>query len=489
MCAINGVPGPDLTAPFTYCELGCGVGETTTLLAASHPQAQFFGIDLSPTHIDKASTLAGTSGLDNIQFIAADVATLDVDTLPDFDFVTLHGLYAWVPPPVQLAIRDFLSRKLRPGGITYVSYNAMPGWAAAGPLRRYFTARAEEIGGDLLNNVRQIVAELAELREQGAPFFRDNPATAAILKHLQSADARYLVHEYLGADWDPAYFIDVHDDMQAAGLVFVAQASIIESLLPHSVAPAFVEHLQRQPDIRTRENLRDFIQNRFFRRDVYRKPDSPEPPPPDGRLFDRAAIGLIADPVQIPKTIRITDAPSITLGGEWFERVKQRLGYRVLTFDELRDDPLLGHLDRDRLRENITLMAAGGFCVPCATRETEPPRGPIERIHVVPRLNEVLLQRHNWGDAPLVLASPVLGNGLVLNGLETVLLASLHFDRPLSWVWSRLQETGITIQPETKADTVTDAEGGVQALETAMQQFQRYKLPKLAYLGIVRAAD
>ena len=487
VCALNGVAGPDLTAPFTYCELGCGIGETTALLAASYPQARFVGIDLSPTHIEKAVALAKAGALENVEFIAADVATIDLDTLPGFDFVTLHGLYAWVPPQVQRAIREFLSRKLRPGGVTYVSYNAMPGWAAVGPLRRYFTTRARALEGDLLGRVQQIVAELMTLREQGAPFFRDNPATAAILEHLQSADPRYLVHEYLGADWDPAYFTDVHDDMQASGLQFVALASIIDNLVEHSIAPSFTERLRQQPDTRAREDLRDFIQNRFFRRDIYRQPEHQDTARTDDAGFDATPIGLIADPVQIPDTITITDAPSITLKGEWFERIKQRLGYRVLTFDELCDDPMLGNADRDQLREIVKLMAAGGFCVPCVTRETEPPRGPIERIRVVPRLNEVLLEQHDWGDLPLVLASPVLGNGLVLNALETILLASLHFDRPLSSVWSQLREKDIELRSEKTAGTIDDDTEAIQALEDAMQQFQRYKLPKLAYLGIVAA--
>ena len=82
----------------------------------------------------------------------------------------------------------------------------------------------------------------------------------------------------------------------------------------------------------------------------------------------------------------------------------------------------------------------------------------------------------------------MLGNGLVLNALETILLASLHFDRPLSWVWSQLREKDIELRSEKTADTIDNDAEAIRALEDAMQQFQRYKLPKLAYLGIVEAA-
>ena len=39
ICALNGVRGPNLSAPFNYCELRCGAGETTNVLAAANPAA------------------------------------------------------------------------------------------------------------------------------------------------------------------------------------------------------------------------------------------------------------------------------------------------------------------------------------------------------------------------------------------------------------------------------------------------------------------
>jgi hypothetical protein len=43
--------------------------------------------------------------------------------LPDFDFVVLHGIYSWVSEDLRRDIIDFLERKLRPGGLCFVSYN------------------------------------------------------------------------------------------------------------------------------------------------------------------------------------------------------------------------------------------------------------------------------------------------------------------------------------------------------------------------------
>ena len=43
---------------------------------------------------------------------------------------------SWVGPPKRKALIDFAAAKLKPGGLLYVSYNALPGWAAVEPLRQ-----------------------------------------------------------------------------------------------------------------------------------------------------------------------------------------------------------------------------------------------------------------------------------------------------------------------------------------------------------------
>jgi len=485
LCALNGVIPPTQSERFHYCELGCGDGATTLSLAACYPLGRFWGIDLNPSHIAKAESLAHEAGLDNVTFIAADVATYDRSLLPNFDYITMHGLYAWVPLGVQAAIRDFVSTKLRPGGLVYLSYNAMPGWGSVSPLREYFVGRAAVLQGDPVSVARQVVSELVALKQQQAPFFRENPVAADIVTRLADADPRYVVHEYLGGSWFPRYFTEIHDDFTAIGLRFVAEAGVIESLLPHSVAPAFVEKLEQATDIRERESLRDFIQNRFFRRDVYRRPREADSEQTSVRPLHDTLFGLIADPRQIPNTMHLPDAPSVSLQGPWFERVKRLIGYRVLTLDELLADPELARVNPGQLIESLQLLSASGFCVPCATREIEPPRGPSEHIAVVPRLNAALLARHDWTEPSLTLASPVLGSGITLNALEAALLNSLHLRESLDWLVEQLAQHGIVVRGADDGQVISDQRAARQALQQAMQQFQRYKLPKLAYLGIV----
>src|SRR5215469_10842819 len=50
----------------TYCELGCGYGLTTLVLAAANPQMSFVGVDFNPIHIVAARALSEAARLSNI---------------------------------------------------------------------------------------------------------------------------------------------------------------------------------------------------------------------------------------------------------------------------------------------------------------------------------------------------------------------------------------------------------------------------------------
>jgi len=482
------VASPPLERKFSYCEIGCGCGETAALLAASNPSGQFYGIDLSPSHIEQARALASAGGLSNLQLIAADITHLDRGSLPDFDFITLHGLYSWVPDSVQAAIREFLATKLKRGGVAYVSYNAMPGWGSAGPLRRFFVDQARRMGGDLLDRSRGVVEQLQHLRDQGAPFFRENPTAAAIVSRLSSADPRYVAHEYLGPSWQPRYFADVCDEMAAHGLRFVGEGGIIENLLEHSVMPELANTVRAETDRRNRETLRDFIQNRFFRRDIYVRPDPNAPETPAEELLQDTLFGLIAAPIQIPDTVNLVDAPALHFAGPWFDRIKTLLGYKVHTLAEILADPVLQACPETDLVEGVKLLTAGGFCAPFSTREVVPPRQPSETVKVVPSLNRVRLKSWDWSAPSFTLASPVMGSGVSLNGLEAALLDAVQRPDPTTWVWSELGRRGIELRSREEKTPVKDQAQGKLALQQALDQFLRHKLPKLAYLGVVEAA-
>jgi SAM-dependent methyltransferase len=100
-----------------------------------------------PGHIVTANELGEAAQLPNVQHLEKSFAQLaagEVD-LPPLDFITMHGVYSWITPENRRHIVDFMARYLKPGGIVYVSYNAMPGWSAATPLQRLVLEHARAV--------------------------------------------------------------------------------------------------------------------------------------------------------------------------------------------------------------------------------------------------------------------------------------------------------------------------------------------------------
>ena len=125
--ALKSVQTPNTAQSFNYCELACGRGYSANLLAATYPQAQFYANDFNPSHIIEANALAESAGTRNVHFFDDSFEEFIDRDLPNFDFIVLHGIYSWISPKNRQAIVNFIRKKLKVGGLVYISYNALPG--------------------------------------------------------------------------------------------------------------------------------------------------------------------------------------------------------------------------------------------------------------------------------------------------------------------------------------------------------------------------
>lgn len=269
IAAINGYAAPRPDAPFAWCELGCGKGLTALLLAALHPHGEFHACDLNPAQVAYAQGLRAQAGVRNLELHTASIAQLSQRDLPRFDYITLHGVYSWVPEEVRAQIVAFAGARLKPGGLLMVSYNALPGWAHAQPIRQMMQAYAAEAPGDSLDKARAAFGYVRLLAEQGAAYFRTLPAAAEHLKEIAQRDIRYVAHEYLTPHGDPFYFSQVEAKMRAAGLVFAGSMAPAHNY-PELMVPAqFRALLAAAPSRALLETHRDFIVNTSSRADLY----------------------------------------------------------------------------------------------------------------------------------------------------------------------------------------------------------------------------
>ncbi|GAB4227614.1 MAG: class I SAM-dependent methyltransferase [Elainellaceae cyanobacterium] len=100
--------------PAKILDLGCGTGSTTLMLKQAFPQAQVWGLDLSPYMLVLADFKAQQAGL-KIHWLHGLAETTGLNSA-NFDLVTCAFLFHETPPDVAELILQEAFRLLKPGG-------------------------------------------------------------------------------------------------------------------------------------------------------------------------------------------------------------------------------------------------------------------------------------------------------------------------------------------------------------------------------------
>jgi SAM-dependent methyltransferase len=269
VAVVAGVEPPPRKSGFAWCELGCGQGVTANMLAATHPQGAFHAIDGMPVHIDHARRLAAAAAIPNITFHCVDfAAALDLE-LPSFDYIVAHGVYSWVNGTSQRALRRFFDRRLKPGGLVYVSYNAMPGWARDLPFQHLARALARGSSGDNTGRFSAAIGIIRRLVAAEVPALVPSFIVNELEQRPEDYPPAYLVHEFMPDAFHPLYVTEVRAAMRTIGLAPVGSATLIENLDPLVLRESAREMLGTIADRDLRELVHDFCLDQRFRCDVF----------------------------------------------------------------------------------------------------------------------------------------------------------------------------------------------------------------------------
>ncbi|MGE0237562.1 MAG: methyltransferase domain-containing protein [Parvibaculaceae bacterium] len=255
----------------TFCELGCGQGVTLNVLAAGNEAGRYVGVDYNPAHIGNARLLAENAGLKNVEFIEASFADLKQRDLPDFDFVVLHGIYSWVTEKLRQDIVDFLDRKLKPGGLCFVSYNCTIGRGADLAFRELLQTSLRREAEPSPAGVARALGLASDFAGKGARYFSGNAATLDRLKDAQKRSATYVFHEFFNPVWTPFFFHEVAADMARAQLSFVGETNIAWNNPDLSIPSTLRGAFERHSSVAEQELLKGIWTNQAFRRDIYVK--------------------------------------------------------------------------------------------------------------------------------------------------------------------------------------------------------------------------
>lgn len=245
-------------------ELGCGQGFTLLALAQLYPSSEFYGIDLSPSHIDNAQTVALDAGLKNVRFERRDLSDVSLSTDGLFDYVLVHGVYSWVAQPTRSKILEIAARQLSSDGIAYISYNALPGWGYLSVIREmllYHTASIADHPAKLEHSKRliRILREIPTCEPWLSKWL------SVVGRMLEQADADYFIHDHLAETNVPFFFHEFIASASSAGLKYLAESRVAH-MFPLDLGPRLAEEIGRMTvSPIAAEQYMDFARNTSFR--------------------------------------------------------------------------------------------------------------------------------------------------------------------------------------------------------------------------------
>jgi SAM-dependent methyltransferase len=414
---------PPRRAGMRYLELGFGQGVSVNVHAAA-VAGEFWGADFNPVHTANARTLAQSAGSGARFFDDSFADLLARPDLPVFDYIVLHGVWSWVSDDNRRAIVEIIRRHLKVGGAVYMSYNTLPGWATAMPLRHMMTLHAERAGSDAQGVVGRIDDSLAfgaKLAEVGARYFAANPTAKTRLDSIAGQNRNYVAHEYFNRDWAPMYFSDAHDWLSEAKLSYACAAPPLEQMDGFNLTPPQQEVMRGLTDTVLRETVRDYLLNQQFRRDVHTRGAR--------RLAGLERQEILAE-LRVTLTTPAADCMAevdaglgkVGLKPEIYEPVIKALdddGGTPKRIGDLSKRKELAGLPPATLFEALAVLVGSG--------RAHPAQSEADIQAAAPRcagLNKAILDRARFGGDTSVLASPVTGGGVQVGRFEQLFLAS-----------------------------------------------------------------
>jgi SAM-dependent methyltransferase len=461
----QGLVPPDVSAPLNYCELGMGFGVSLLASAACFPHMRFYGNDFNPLHIDYAQRLADDAGLRNVELFEDGFEELLQRDLPQMDVIAMHGVYSWVSPALRQVIAQFIDRRLKPGGVVYVSHNTLPGWSSLMPLRQLIHRHAMRGGARRApaDQLRDAVAGMQAMESAGAAYFDACPAASERLAKLALDDPNYVAHEYFNPHWQPQYVHEVAEELAAAGLVRGA-AALIEDHVDAAwlTAPARAQ-LEAETDPLWRETWRDVHLNQSFRRDLYtRGAERLSSSAHEARLLDRRWALAVAR-AEIPgqpftgQAAALFDESAVTL-------LLDALRDGPVSVRSLLRHPAIERMGAARVLDGLMLLSGTADVHPAL-----PEPLALAARDSVQRFNAVAMAR-GGGDGLLPLACATTGQAV---GFSAPALAQLRAYRAGA---RDAQSLAQAMEPS--------ADGAGEALLASAQRFMARRVPLIEQLGL-----
>lgn len=467
------------------CELGFGQGISINI-HASASSISWTGTDFNPAQAGFAQELAKLSENKGQLFDDSFAQYCNRDDLPDFDYIGLHGIWSWVSDENREILVDFIARKLKVGGVLYISYNTQPGWAVIAPIRHLMTEHAAIMGapGDgIVNRIDGAIDFTSRLIQTNPLFTKANPAAAQEFERMKKHDRSYLAHEYFNQDWAPMAFSEMAKWLTPTKLQYVCSANYSDHVDVLNLTSEQQTLLGEITDPVFRQTVRDFMVGTRFRKDYWvkgaRKLTSLEQV--ENLQHQRVVLMKSRNDVEL-KTVGALG--EVTLDGELYKLLLDALAdHQVKNINELLQ--ILKHKDvalTQIIQAVLVLCGMGALAIAQDEKSICAPKNTAHKIN-----SEIINKSRSAGNLGF-LASPVTGGGIAVGRFPQLFLLAINQRKktPQEWAqyaWDVLSQQGQKIIKE--GVVLESADENLAELTAQAITFSEKQLPILKALQVV----
>lgn len=403
---LNGVDCPENKSEHHHCELGFGQGVSLNIHSCSS-LGTFYGTDFNPAHAAHANVLAEYSQVDH-HFFDDSFEELLNKPLPQFDSISLHGIWSWISHENQHIVLKFIRKNLNPNGIVYISYNCVTGWAANMPIRELFHShfKFNSTSTNPIQNVSDALDFSEQLLNKNPTFAKVNPNAIIKVQDLKKQNPNYLIHEYLNQDWQCYSFQQVVRTLEDIKLSYAGSTDLNTQLNNINFSDEDQEFLNQIDHPIFKEQCRDYFANTQFRRDLFIRGKNNLTPLQTQQRLSETPFVLLSNPKDIPKTINgyLGEFNLIQDIYEPIGRLFKTHNYLPLTIAEIEKE--YPQLNFNQILNALVILCHLGLAQPCQHKPTE------QLIIQCQNINLYLLNQASFQARYQVLACAMTGIGI-----------------------------------------------------------------------------
>jgi len=392
---------------FITCDIGCGTGLAPIITAATNPNIEAWGFDANTDAILQAQNIAQAADLSNVTLVKSSFNDFLKRDPPEFDLITIHGIFSWVGESERQEIYDILKSRLKPGGFVYISYNCVHGWASILPMRQLFNDIDHLSNKDKSRTINQTIDILSSLNASKASYFLNNKQNSVIFEEISKSDPNYLTHEYMSKDWDLFSLPELAMQLSEVGLIYAGTADLSTAFDPLHLNQDALQALSAIENDVLRSTARDFFMMPMLRKDIFANGIITNKEDIKSELLLNQNFCLIKPSMQIPHEFKFP-LGSITLAHDVYNVITSILSVKASSAKSLAKTQ---NMDSGKILSALQLLVAAGFALPAVNESnTEMSKASSDRFN-----KEIRRLEQEKGIRVPYFASPVVGGAINRN--------------------------------------------------------------------------